>query len=128
MDVEESELELYRMALSKLVNHLSWKREITQPRQLGSESTVLRIDLRNYGWTAETWREIIASFPYGLEPCGVSKEINRVQALLGGSVPYMRVDWVIANASTPALCHTSLQLPGRRGEVETVIDWNGSCE
>src|SRR5437016_13388079 len=88
MDVKESELELYRMALSKLVNHLSWKREITQPRQLGSERTVLRIDLRNYGWTAETWREIIASFPYGLEPSGLSKEINRVQALSDGTVAY----------------------------------------
>ncbi len=82
-DVEESELELYRMALSKLVNHLSWKKEIAQPRPLGSENTVLRIDLRNYGWTAETWREIIASFPYGLEPSGLSKEINRVQAPRG---------------------------------------------
>src|SRR5439155_1391989 len=60
VDVEESELELYRMALSKLVNHLSWEKEITQPRQLGFENTVLRIDLRNYRWTAETWREIIA--------------------------------------------------------------------
>src|SRR5438046_2048005 len=51
-DVEESELELYRMALSKLVNHLSWKKEIAQPRPLGSENTILRIGLRNYGWTA----------------------------------------------------------------------------
>ena len=122
MDVEESELELYRMALSKLVNHLSWKREVTQPRQLGSESTVLRIDLRNYGWTAETWREIIASFPYGLEPSGLSEEINRVQALSGVSLPYIRVDWFIANASSPPLYHTILQLPGTLDELETLLD------
>src|SRR5438093_10757552 len=75
LDVEESQLELYRMALSKLVNHLSWKKEITQPRQLGFENTVLRIDLRNYGWTAGTWREIIASYPY------------RVRTLSGVSLP-----------------------------------------
>src|SRR5437867_578536 len=71
-DVEESELELYRMALSKLVNHLSWEKQITQPERLGFENTVLRIDLRNYRWTAEMWWKIIASYPYGLERSGLS--------------------------------------------------------
>src|SRR5262249_6266600 len=96
VDVEESELELYRMALSKLVNHLSWEKETTQPRQLGFENTVLRIDLRNYGWTAETWREIIASYPYGLERSDLSQSIDSVRALSGVSLPYIRVDWFIA--------------------------------
>jgi len=121
-DVEESELELYRMALSKLVNHLSWKKEIAQPRPLGSENTVLRIDLRNYGWTAETWQEIIASYPYGVERSGLSKEIDRVQRLSGVSLPYIRVDWFIANASTPPLYHTILRLPGTLDELETLLE------
>ena len=112
-DVEESELELYRMALSKLVNHLSWKKEIAQPRPLGSENTVLRIDLRNYGWTAETWQEIIASYPYGVERSGLSKEIDRVQRLSGVSLPYIRVDWFIANASTPPFITRFFGYPAR---------------
>jgi hypothetical protein len=119
-DVEESELELYRMALSKLVNHLSWKREITQPKQLGFENTILRIDLRNYGWTAGTWREIIASYPYGLERPELS-ENNRVQALSGVSLPCIRVDWFIANASTPPLYHTILRLPGTLDKLESLL-------
>ena len=121
VDVEESELELYRMALSKLVNHLSWEKVITQPRQLGFENMVLRIDLRNYGWTAETWRKIIASYPYGLERSGLSQSIERVQALSGVSLPYIRVDWFIANASTPPLYHTILRLPRTLDELETLL-------
>src|SRR5579884_3903637 len=57
-DVHASELDLHRAALAKLVNHLSWKREITVPRALGPENLILRIDLRDYGWSFETWSRI----------------------------------------------------------------------
>src|ERR1700758_2996706 len=64
--IELAELDLHRKALSKLVNHLSWRRDVTAPRNLGPENLILRIDLRNYGWTFETWRRITASYPYAL--------------------------------------------------------------
>src|SRR4029077_14693809 len=65
-EIELTELDHYRAALSKLVNLLSWKRDATVPRALGPENVILRIDLRDYGWTFDTWRGITASYPYAL--------------------------------------------------------------
>src|SRR5215467_12576788 len=44
-EIEAGELVLYRGALSKLVNHLSWKRDVTPPQALGPEGVILRVDL-----------------------------------------------------------------------------------
>jgi len=127
-DVEEPELGLYRMALSKLVNHLSWEKEITRPKELGFENTVLRIDLRNYGWTTGTWRQILASYPYGLTTAHLSEKLSRVQALSGVSLPYIRVDWFIATASTPPLYHTILHLPEKLEHLEGLLQVNATFD
>jgi hypothetical protein len=128
MDVEEPELDLYRTALSKLVNHLSWEKEITRPKELGFENTVLRIDLRNYGWTTGTWREILASYPYGLATAHLYEKLDRVQALSSVSLPYIRVDWFIATASTPPLYHTILQLPDTLEHLEELLRVNATFD
>src|SRR5713101_1981279 len=46
----EDELESYRMALSKLINSLSWGRRVVKPVPVDLEKTILRIDLRDYKW------------------------------------------------------------------------------
>src|SRR6266571_4457232 len=51
------------------------------------------------------------------------QEMTRlIQALSGVSLPYIRVDWFIANASTPPLYHTILRLPGTLEDVERLLD------
>ena len=120
-DVEGTELDLCGLALSKLVNHLSWERQITPPKQLGPENTVLRIDLRDYGWTTETWGRIVASYPYGLVARNLREEIDRIQALSGVRLPYIRADWFIASASVPPLYHSILQLPPTLKELEDLL-------
>jgi hypothetical protein len=102
--IDAGELALHRIALSKLVNHLSWTREITIPRALGPEDLLVRIDLRDYGWTIDTWRRITASYPYALGP-----------------VPYIRVDWFVANASKPPFYHDILRLPRTLAELESIL-------
>src|SRR5262245_52879553 len=51
-DVSANELPMYRSALSKLVNHLSWQKEVAEPSEIDEDATLLRIDLRKYRWTA----------------------------------------------------------------------------
>ncbi|HEY7911515.1 MAG TPA: hypothetical protein VIG62_06350 [Blastocatellia bacterium] len=112
--VPDQELELYRAALAKLVNSLSWHREITAPTPVDRSKTVLRIDLRDYNWTASTWSAIAAHYPYGVR----SQESQIIAQLSGASLPYLRADWFAAKASAPPLYHAILNLPGTARELE----------
>jgi mono/diheme cytochrome c family protein len=62
----DDELQTYRLGLSKLVNSLSWEREIEVPRPVDPARTIFRIDLRYYQWSPELWNRILADYPYGL--------------------------------------------------------------
>lgn len=119
--IELEELDLHRKALSKLVNHLSWRRDITVPRTLGRENLVLRIDLRDYAWTFDTWRGITASYPYAIGAQETTGTLRYIQELSGVTVPYVRVDWFVANASEPPLYHEILRLPRTLTDLEAML-------
>jgi hypothetical protein len=110
----ESELQEYRIGLAKLLNSLSWNREIALPQPIDNNRQILRIDLRDFNWTAETWRTVLALYPYGIEVSG--NEI--IKRLNGADLPYLRADWFVANASQPPLYHSILGLPNSAQELE----------
>jgi mono/diheme cytochrome c family protein len=109
----EDEMESHRAALSKLLNSLSWRREITPPAAIDPARTLFRIDLRDYDWAAATWQAIVAAYPYGL----VSPHGDAIASALGG-LPYMRADWFVTRASEPPLYHDLLGLPQTIAELE----------
>ena len=49
-------LRAYQRALSKLVNSLSWGREVIRPQPIDREETIFYIDLRDYEWEIGTNR------------------------------------------------------------------------
>src|SRR5205823_2814995 len=51
----EDQLQTYRHGLSKLTNSLSWQPDIVVPKAIDPARTVLRIDLRDYRWSAAVW-------------------------------------------------------------------------
>lgn len=112
--VLEPELETYRAALSKLINSLSWHKEITRPASVDAERTVFRIDLRDYNWTASTWELLLSAYPYALR----SAEGSIVARVSGAQPPYIRADWFAANASVPPLYHDLLALPRSAVDLE----------
>jgi mono/diheme cytochrome c family protein len=112
--VSEFELETYRSALGKLINSLSWHKEITRPTLVDAARTVFRIDLRDYNWTAATWELLLSSYPYGLR----SADGSNITRITGASVSYVRVDWFAANASVPPLYHDLLALPRSAVDLE----------
>src|ERR1051326_19611 len=120
-EIELAELDLDRKAVSRLVNHLSWRRDITVPRTVGPENLILRIDLRDYGWTFDTWGGITGSYPYALANLESTGTIMSIRKLSGVTVPYVRVDWFVANASKPPLYHEILRLPRTLGELEAML-------
>jgi hypothetical protein len=110
-EVDDSALSLYRTALSKLVNHLSWNRKITPARALGVGGVLLRIDLRDYGWTTPTWNRITAAYPYAVTPKAAHEQTEQIRILSGAIPPYVRADWFTAKASVAPLYHEILRLP-----------------
>jgi mono/diheme cytochrome c family protein len=113
----EDELESHRAALAKLINSLSWHRDITQPVPIDPAKTLFRIDLRDYEWTAAKWSHILAAYPYGIRTAD-SEQIGR---LSGADLPYVRADWFLANASVPPLYHELLDLPRTVSELERLL-------
>ncbi len=113
----DQDLETYRAALSKLINSLSWHKEITRPASVDAARTVLRIDLRDYNWTASTWELLLAAYPYALR----SAEGSIVTRISGSQAPYIRADWFAANASVPPLYHDLLALPRSAVDLERLL-------
>ena len=112
--VPEAELEGYRLALSKLLNSLSWHRMIVVPKAIDPAKTILRIDIRDYSWTESKWNHLIWQYPYTYLP----KYSDTIRSLSGAAVPFVRADWFVANASIPPLYHALLDVPATLEELE----------
>ena len=138
-EVSSADLRLYRAALSKLLNSLSWQRRITLPEAIDAQQTVFAIDLRDLGWSTDLWDEVVrgmparsnsgASRPY---PYGMSFDTSRdaeqrqiaqdVARLSEPTIPFLRVDWFVANASRPPLYEAILELPEELVDLEKRLD------
>jgi hypothetical protein len=113
----EQELAVHRAALAKLINSLSWHREVTSPVSIDEAQTLFRIDLRDYNWTAATWNLILSVYPYGVR----TPESETVARLSGAAIAYVRADWFLGTGSVPPLYHELLGLPGNVRELEKLL-------
>lgn len=98
--LSEDELQTYRTALSKLVNSLSWGREVKVPAALDREKTIFRIDVRDYKWTEKVWDAILAAYPYGI--LQDYPEVAYCQSATGTKLFHVRGDWFVFAASNPS--------------------------
>ena len=112
-------LHAYQTALSKLVNSLSWDVNIHNPQPIGNH--IFYIDLRDYGWdTTEAWTHIEAVYPY---PYGFGlPAYETLQQLTDSNIPYVYMDWFIANAARPPLYHDILDLPDTDTQLERRLE------
>lgn len=111
---KDAEIRLYRAALAKFMNHLSWKNAVVVPEPIDPDQTVFAVDIRRLDWDrCHLWTEILKVYPYGLrhdqDPDEEVQNIAReVYDLAGTDLPEIRADWFIATASRPPLYHTLL--------------------
>ena len=124
-------LHAYQRALSKLVNSLSWGREVTKPHPIDREETIFYIDLRDYEWEVgvNRWTLIEAEYPYKVEfnaPTEVTlrEKLITLRQQMNCEVPFLHVDWFLATASLPPLYHDILGLPATVQELETRLEVN----
>ena len=114
----------YRVALSKLVNSLSWGFEIINPVPIDAEETIFYIDLRDYEWDIrDAWTQIEDAYPYAIEfdPVKQFSLLTKLTYLRGEMdcrEPFVHIDWFLATASLPPLYHAILDLPRTDGELE----------
>jgi serine/threonine-protein kinase len=128
--ISGDDLRLARAAISKLVNSLSREREIKVPEAVDPQQTILRFDLRDYGWKPADWVEVLKKYPYGVVP--KNKDVRDTHARIqkafttaaANRIPYVRGDWFIARASLPELYYFLLGLPKTAAELEKQLGVN----
>ena len=124
-------LHAYQRALSKLVNSLSWGREVIRPQPIDPEETIFYIDLRDYEWEIGThrWTQIEQVYPYSIEfdaptQTRLREKLTNLREAMECEVPFVHVDWFIATASLPPLYHDILDLPQTDRELEARLEVN----
>ena len=124
-------LHAYQRALSKLVNSLSWGREVIKPEPIDPEATIFYIDLRDYEWEIGTnrWTQIEQVYPYEIQFLAPAQKSLREKLItlrqkMDCEVPFVHVDWFIANASLPPLYNDILDLPQTDQELEARLEVN----
>lgn len=122
-------LNAYRRALSKLINSLSWGREVIKPQSIDVEETVFYIDLRDYEWDVrnDAWTQIEEVYPYKMEfdaptQTHLREKLTTLQQEMNCEVPSVHVDWFLATASLPPLYHDILALPETDRELEAALE------
>ena len=124
-------LHAYRRALSKLVNNLSWGREVIRPQPIDPEETIFYIDLRDYEWEIGTnrWTLIETEYPYNIDfdaptQTHLHEKLTHLRQEMSCEVPFVHVDWFIATASLPPLYHDILDFPETNRELEARLEVN----
>ena len=112
------------VALSKLVNSLSWSFDVVNPRPIDAQKTIFYIDLRDYEWDIrEVWPQLETAYPYTIEfdaeiHAGLHQKLVGLREKMKCEVPFVQADWFLAMASLPPLYHDILGLPETDRELE----------
>jgi len=122
----EEGLEQDRRALAKLLNSLSWHPRISRPVAIDAAQTIVRIDLRDYKWTARLWDKLVFAYPYRLTLSNAAAREN--VSLTGSEQPYLRADWFVATASRAPLYYDLLQMPGTDRALERLLQVDAAAD
>ena len=112
------------VAVSKLVNSLSWSFDIVKPLPIDTQRTIFYIDLRDYDWDVrDVWTQIETAYPYVIEFDATTRPVlhRKLTALreeMDCEVPFVQADWFLATASLPPLYHDILGLPATDRQLE----------
>ena len=121
-------LSAYQIALSKLVNSLSWGHQVIKPEPIDTQETLFYIDLRHYEWDVQdAWTQIENVYPYHIPlaaptQTALREKLSTLQQKLNCEVPFVHVDWFLATASLPPLYHDILGLPQTDSALEARLE------
>lgn len=105
----DKDMEVYRQAVVKLLNSLSKYSDVLKLETVNSEKTILRVNLDDLGWKAETWERLIGYYPYSIRP--VNGQFDVLANATNTKVPFIRGDWFAYVASRDPVYSAILGLP-----------------
>ena len=91
------------------MNHLSLRRRIAYPTE--QTGTLIRVDLRDYGWDAADWEEFVATDPYVSYTTVDQATLDALAYYTGASRAIARFDRFAARTSVEPLYSRFLNLP-----------------
>ncbi len=106
---DAAEVQVHRDALVKFLNSISRQPLASIAPVAGSNLTLFRTDLRDFGLTAAHWSSLKQRDDY--EIYLPSEAAERLRKELGDQGPVMRGDWLIVVASVPPLYDQLLGIP-----------------
>lgn len=130
-------------AFNKFVNSVSTGPRVVPVTPLeGTEGTIVRVDMRDYGWTPEIWNaistgvytdtarrsdftqaawdDLAVTYPYGIDP-RTDPLLGIVAQATAASVPIMRADWFTHFGSEAPYYDMFLGLTSQIKDLETRI-------
>jgi len=124
--VPDLDMRLYRAALAKACNSVSWEPDIYVPQPLDPEQTLFRIDMRRLGWTADKWAKILKRYPYGMKFDEVDDQRlvqldEGIEKYAETPLCYLRADWFIVRCMRPPVYNDLLELPKTALELEKLL-------
>lgn len=118
--------EVFRDALTKLVNSLSFEPTPVPLVAIDSNELIFRLKLKDYGWNKEKrrdqndiWEELGHANPYNIFESDIVTE--KIKKLTKSQFPFLRGDWFASVASAPPFYHDFLQLPDTDTELENIL-------
>lgn len=113
--MDDNAMKVYRQGAVKLINSLSRSSDVVRLETVDPDETIIRINLDDIGWDAKDWDEVLAVYPYNLQPESDLKAV--LTNTSGTQLPYVRADWFAFTASQPPLYDKLLKLPNTFPEV-----------
>lgn len=127
--------------LNKFINSVSRGKQLHRVNPVANTNGALvRIDIRNYGWTHEDWRslstgvytagaakagfsrdawaDLAATYPYAIDASS-NAVLSTISAMTTANIPILRAEWFVRHASESPYYDLLLQLPADIRDLET---------
>ncbi|WP_052182647.1 c-type cytochrome [Rhizobium sp. YS-1r] len=136
----------FHAALNKFVNSVSRAQSLSKVEPVaGTDGALVRIDIRNYGWTGEDWQALTRGvytrgaeaagftadawarlarrYPYAVDP-QTDPLLKAIATSADDLVPIMRADWFVRFASEAPYYDMLLRLPPQIADLESRLGIN----
>ena len=106
--MDDLSMKVFRQGAIKLINSLSRASDVVRLETIDHDESIIRINIDDLGWDAKDWDEVLAVYPYNLQPESDFKSV--LTAATGTQLPYVRADWFASAASQPPLYNKLVKL------------------
>ena len=101
------------------IHSLSMRRRMTRPKEIGK--TLLRVDLRDYAWSADAWEKLAAADRYVDEYSVDTDVLEALRYYSGSAKPLLRLDFFAARSCLEPDYSRFLGLPATLKELFAVL-------